>query len=491
VSVPQPVAVSSFRRRSLRVGVVAVARPAFKGDADAVTVRAFEWLEHELATMGALILPAPDLVRDEEGAARIAAWTASSELDALLVLHATFATTDLLAPLMRHVPFVGVWAVPEREGLEGRRPGVRPGLDPLPLNSLCGATMTLSALDHAAVHREGPVKWFYGAPGDPVLRRRLAVTTAALHGLMVIRSARILQIGGTAPAFYRVEELPEIAGPHVATAPLGDLYARMAAIEERDVEAHARSWREREPLEAPFEHLLVASRTELALTRWAHEERYDAFAVRCWPEFPEHCGGMACAAMGSLGDHGIPAACEGDVMGALSMLALQAVADAPSALMDLSDLDDDGDRLLVWHCGNAPLALAGAPGTRLTTHFNRDGVGVVRDMALAPGATTGYRLLAGGLSAVVVGGTLADPSLRGFDGVRGWWGDLTWDGERRSAREVVAQILDERLPHHLALAPGTHTEALHELVVLLGGAVLPPRRTRDALVTPRRNATER
>jgi L-fucose isomerase-like protein len=490
--VPHPGASSAFRRRALRVGIVAVARPAFKGDADAVTVRAFEWLEHELATMGAQVLPAPDLVRDERGATRMAAWTASSELDALLVLHATFATTDLLAPLMRGVPFVGVWAVPEREGLEGRRPGVRQGLDPLPLNSLCGATMTLSSLDYSAFAPQGPVKWFYGAPGDPALRRRLAPTMAALHGLMVIRSARILQIGGTAPAFYRVEELPEIAGPQVENVPLGDLYARMAAIEERDAEAHARSWLEREPdLEAPFEHLLVASRTELALGRWAHTARYDAFAVRCWPEFPEHCGGMACAAMGSLGDHGIPAACEGDVMGALSMLALQAVADAPSALMDLSDLDDAADRLLVWHCGNAPLALAGAPGTRLTTHFNRDGVGVVRDMALAPGPTTGYRLLAGGLSAVVVGGTLADPNVRGFDGVRGWWGDLTWDGEPRSARAVVGQILDERLPHHLALAPGAHTEALHELTVLLGGSVLPPRRTRDALVTPSRGDTTR
>jgi L-fucose isomerase-like protein len=481
-----------MRRRTLRIAFAAVARPAFKGDADAVTQRAQAFLEGACEGWDAELLVAPQLVRDEATAAAVADSLAGAELDALIVLHATFATTDLLAPLLRHAPLVGVWAVPEGEGVAGRRPGVRDDVDPLPLNSLCGLTMTLSALEHPAVARQGAVKWFYGAPGDPALVRRLDVTMRALHGLSSLRSARVLQIGGTAPAFYRLEERPSLPGPHVDTAPLEALYARMAAEDDAAVEAHARSWLELEGrLEAPFEHLLVASRTERALTRWAHEGRYDALAVRCWPEFPERCGGMACAAMGRLADGGIPAACEGDVMGALSMLALQAVAGGPSALMDLSDLDVARDRLFLWHCGNAPLALAAAPGTRLTTHFNRDGVGIVRDMVLAEGAATGYRLLEGGRRAVVLGGTLADPTPPGFDGVRGWWASLSWDGVPRSAAQVVAQLLDERLPHHVAIAQGDVTEALHELTTLLGGRVLPPCRTRDALSAPPEGGRER
>jgi L-fucose isomerase-like protein len=481
-----------LRKRPLRVALVAVARGAFKGDADAVVGRAADWLHAEAETSGCVVVDAPFVVRDAADAGRAALWIAEADLDYVLVLHATFATGDLLAPLLRAARHVGVWAVPEGEGLAGRRPGARPDVDPLPLNSLCGLTMTLSALDHAAVGRAGPVKWFFGAPGDDELRRRWSATTRALHALVALERASVLQIGGTAPDFYRLEERPALRGVRVETMPLETLYAHMEAFAPSEVEAHAAAWLRDEPhLEAPFEHFLVAARTDLALTRIAEGGAYDALAIRCWPEFPERCGGMACAAVGALADRGVPTACEGDVMGALSMLALQAVADAPSALMDLSDLDRERDRLLVWHCGNAPRAFAAHSGTRLTTHFNRDGVGVVRDMVLAPGPASAFRLVDGGRRAVIASGTIADTAAGGFDGVRGWWHDLRWDGERRSAHDVVAQMLDERLPHHLALAPGEHTEALHEATVLLGGRVLPARRVRDALLGPAPAPSER
>lgn len=477
---------STRARRPLRIGFIVVVRAAFKGDAEDVARRARVWLEEEGPALGFDLVAAPNLVDDAEEATRAAAWAEGCDLDYLLLLHATFATGDLMAPLLRAHRHVGVWAVPEREGLAGRRPGTRPDADPLPLNSVCGLNMTLSYLDHTHISRppSATTKWFFGAPGDAPLRRRFTTTTRALHALVALADARVLQIGGTAPHFYGLEERPALAGVHVATLELRELYEVMARPSDRDVEAHADAWARMEQLEAPREHLLVAARTELALATLARDGGYDALALRCWPEFPERCGGMACAAVGAMADRRLPTACEGDVMGAVSMLALQAAADAPSALMDLSDLDVERDRVLLWHCGNAPRTFAAASGTRLTTHFNRDGVGVVRDMTLAPGPATGFRLLDGGARAVVLSGTLGDPSERGFDGVRGWWHALQWDGVARRADEVVAQMLDERLPHHLALAPGEHTEALHELTVLLGGAVVPARRVRDALRGP-------
>jgi hypothetical protein len=471
------------RSTTLRVALVAVARGVFKGDADAVAERAGAWLAAEGEALGYRLVPAPFLVRDDADARRAADWARGADLDYLLVLHATFATGDLLAPLLRAVPRVGVWAVPEREGLPGRRQGHRADANPLPLNSLCGLTMTLSMLDRPELAPSGPVKWFVGAPGETALRRRWSTTTRALHALAALRGASVLQIGGTAPHFYRFEERPVLAEVRLATMPLAALYARMESLDARSVEAHAAAWLRDEPrLEAPMDHFLVAARTDLALTAIAREGGHQALAIRCWPEFAERCGAMACAAVARQADRGVPTACEGDVMGALSMLALQAAAHAPCALLDLSDLDVAGDRLLVWHCGNAPRGLASASGTRLTTHFNRDGIGVVRDMVLAPGPVTAYRLVDGGRHAVVLSGSLAEPDDRGFDGVRAWWHDLRWDGLPRPAADVVAQLLDERLPHHVALAPGEHVEALHELTTLLGGSVLPARRVRDALV---------
>jgi L-fucose isomerase-like protein len=253
----------------------------------------------------------------------------------------------------------------------------------------------------------------------------------------------------------------------------------VAAVPEADAAAHAAAWQREEPLDAPAESLARAARIDLALADLARETRADALAVRCWPELPDACGAMACAAMGRSADRRLPAACEGDVLGALSMLVLQAVADAPAALLDLSDLDREHDRLLLWHCGNAPRALAAEPGTRLTTHFNRDGVGVVRDQTLRPGPATALRLLDGGRRWVAIGGVVAEATAPSFDGVRGWWGDLVWGRERLTAERAVASVLDLRLPHHLALVGGDHRAALVALTERLEAELVPPSRGWD------------
>lgn len=467
----------------LRIAFVPVVRDAFKGDAARASERACAALARRGEGLGYTVEHALESVRDPASATRVAAWIGDGGHDAVMVLHATFATADLLAPVLRAHPTVGVWAVPEREGMPLARAGERSGARPLPLNSLCGLTMTLSTLEHPEVAKREPVKWYWGAPGDARFERRWETTVRALHGHRALRRARVLQIGGTAPAFYRLEETPDALGAVVDRVPLATLYERMAACDADAVAARAVAWRRAEPpLDGSDAHVEVAARTELALAALAREGGYQALALRCWPEFADACGGMACAAVGALADRRVPTACEGDVMGALSMLALQAVADAPSALVDLSDLDDEGDRLLLWHCGNAPLTFAGDAGARLTTHFNRDGVGMVRDMHLRPGPATGFRLLGGGRAAVIVGGTLTEPSAPDVDGVRGWWRDLRWDGTPRSAYEVVSQLLDARLPHHLAVAPGDVGEALAELSVRLGAQVVPAGRARDALV---------
>ena len=466
----------------LRIAYATVVRDAFKGDAAALAVRALAALERRGHALAYEVAAAPEVVRDVDAARRVGSWVTAGGFDYLLVIHATFATADLLAPLLRSADAVGVWAVPEVEGLPLGRQGVRSDMRPLPLNSLCGLNMTLSTLGHPAVATAASVKWYWGAPGSAAFERRWEATVRSLHGVRALRQARVLQIGGTAPAFYRLEERPCALGAVVDSVPLAVLYERMAACPGAEVEARATTWSASEvPVDATAEHVRVAARTELALSALAAEGDYHAIALRCWPEFSDACGGMACAAVGAMADRGVPTACEGDVMGALSMLALQAVARAPSALVDLSDLDPEGDRLQVWHCGNAPIAFAGAAGARLTTHFNRDGVGVVRDMHLRPGPASGFRLLAGGAASVIVTGTIDEPSAPDVDGVRGWWRDLRWDGSPRTAYEVVSQVLDARLPHHLALAPGEVGEALHELTVRLGAHVLEPARVRDAL----------
>ncbi len=453
-----------------RIGFVSVTRPAFKGDSAAAARRSLEGMERLAERLGFELVAPVQAVRDAPEAARAARTLAEEGLDYLLVQLTTFATGDVVAPLLAAAERVGLWGVPERAG------GWRDG--PLPLNSLCGLNMTLSLLDAPQVAKSEPVKWFYGLPDDPEFGRRLAATVGALRGLAAVHSARILAIGGTAPGFYGLQEAPALEGVEVVARDLAALFERVAAVPEAEAEARARGWQERERADVSFEQLVRGARIDVALERLAEETGATALAVRCWPEVPDTCGSMACAAMGDSSAREVPAACEGDVMGALSMLALQGISGDPAILMDLSDVDEADDSLQVWHCGNAPVAWAapgpaGGPDTRLTTHFNRDGTGVVRDMRLRAGPVTGFRLLSSGGRAVIVGGEVRREEKVGYDGVRGWVGGLRWGESPVDVRAFIANLLDRRLPHHLAFGRGDRVEALYELCAYLGADVLP------------------
>lgn len=490
-------------RVPLRLGFVSVIRPAFRG----ASVAAAEASLAGLAALGreldfttvvpalpseertAAGAPLPSFAVHDAASAQLAALQLSDQdLDFLLVQHTTFATGEVLTPLLQASERVGMWALPE--GAQGGD-----GQGPLPLNSLCGLNMTLSYLDSPHVNKRQPVRWYYGAVNSDWFVSRLASTVAALRGLTALANARVLQIGGVAPGFYGLEEELGLSGPTVHAAPLSQLLERVAAVNAAEAAALAAQQAQAEPADVNREQLERSARIELALTALACEGDYDALAVRCWPEVPDVCGSMACAAMGNLaagdpaggpaggatpgavGDPvsapgrlprpGVPAACEGDVAGALSMLALQAMSGRSAVLMDLSDVDEAADELLFWHCGNAPREWAAGGASRLTTHFNRTGLGTVRDMVLAPGPVTGFRLV-GQAEALVMSGTFGAPERASYDGVRGWLGDLRWNGRRLGARAFVTNVLDLGLAHHFAFGRGDLTAALRELCEWLG-----------------------
>lgn len=458
-----------------RVGFVSITRPLFKGDTRAVLETSVAGLRVLARNVGfRLVLgdgDRPQVASDAASALRIAEIVREQHLDFLLVQLTTFATGDVMAPLLAAAPRVGLWGVPERSGGRGAQ-------GPLPLNSLCGLTMGISIAGSPDAPTHAPVKWFYGDVAADAFRVRLEVSVAAARATAALRGSTVLAIGGTAPGFYGLKEVPAVLGVRVEQRPLSDLLERIAAVPAAQATERAEAWRAREAADVTIDQLTRAVRIDLALAAMARDTAADALAVRCWPELPEVCSSMACLALAEQGERHVPAACEGDVMGAVSMLALQAVSRAPAILMDLSDTDPQTESLLLWHCGNAPLAWAapasgGAPATRLTTHFNRDGTGVVRDLRLRAGPVTGFRLLDGGRRAVVITGDVREPDKPGFDGVRGWLGDLRWAGVAVGVDAFVANILDHRLPHHLAFGLGDSADALMELCASIGAEVLP------------------
>ena len=84
----------------------------------------------------------------------------------------------------------------------------------------------------------------------------------------------------------------------------------------------------------------------------------DAVAVRCWPEFFNEYKAAACSTLSHLIEDGIPAACEADTLGAVTMLMQQLLTGQHTYLGDLVHVDDQRNTCTFWHCGVGAFSLA-------------------------------------------------------------------------------------------------------------------------------------
>jgi L-fucose isomerase-like protein len=91
----------------------------------------------------------------------------------------------------------------------------------------------------------------------------------------------------------------------------------------------------------------------LVINKWINENEVKALAIQCWTILERKFGITPCAVMSMFSEKMIPAACEVDVLGALSMYLLQIASGMPSALVDWNNnYGDDPDRCVFFHCGN-------------------------------------------------------------------------------------------------------------------------------------------
>jgi L-fucose isomerase-like protein len=111
----------------------------------------------------------------------------------------------------------------------------------------------------------------------------------------------------------------------------------------------------------------------------------DALAIRCWPEFADEFGISPCAAMSVLQSEQKLLTCEGDILGAISMLAHQAIGAYYPFLADLSQVDPKENFALLWHCGVASCNLADDMCIRSLDSYFAGGKGVTADFVMKSG----------------------------------------------------------------------------------------------------------
>jgi len=223
---------------------------------------------------------------------------------------------------------------------------------------------------------------------------------------------------------------------------------------------------------------------ELTLEDWADEHRgtrkYIAFANKCWPAFQTEFKFVPCYVNSRLAGRGIPVACEVDIYGALSEYIGACVSGAATTLLDINNTvpasiygKTSSDLFMGFHCGNTCAARLKNPrmGYQLIMKRGLEPEAPEPDITrgtlegnLKPGDITLFRLQSTAdtqLKAYVAQGQILDVDCESFGAI----GAIAIPEMGRFYRHV---LIEQRFPHHGAVAFGHCGKALFEVFKYLG-----------------------
>jgi L-fucose isomerase-like protein len=313
-------------------------------------------------------------------------------------------------------------------------------------------------------------------PEDAGLRAAVDGFSRVCAAVRLLRRARIGMIGFRPYDFevciFNEGLLLERYGTKTVPLNLIDLKAAIDAIPDGDpqVAAIVKEIASSFALPCAAGDLAAIAKLEIVMLRWARDYRLDALTIQCWSAIQDHVGLTPCLTNGRVTHLGIPVACEGDVMGALSML-MQRELTRGRATPWLADIlmlhPSQEDTFLAWHCGNASVDLAspdGRPQARPHCSFAPDFAGAIAagEFTLKTGEVSLNRLVEhhGEFRMLHVPGRVtASP-----DRMRGSWAWVTVADRERMLRTVV----EEGFVHHVSLSAGELEPLVAEVCRYLG-----------------------
>lgn len=176
-----------------------------------------------------------------------------------------------------------------------------------------------------------------------------------------LRHARIGAIGARPAGFQTVrasEKLLQKSGITVVPVDLSEILGAARKIEDTDAELLKKLEEIKCYAAVPKEYsdkLVLQAKFGVAVERWIEANQIDAVVVQCWDSLEQNYGCAACVTMSMLGEKLLPAACEVDIAGAVSMYALTLAAQGQSALLDWNNnFAEDRNKCVCTHCGNFP-----------------------------------------------------------------------------------------------------------------------------------------
>ena len=214
---------------------------------------------------------------------------------------------------------------------------------------------------------------------------------------------------------------------------------------------------------------------------------YVAFANKCWPAFQTEFGFVPCYVNSRMASRGIPVSCEVDIYGVLSEYIGTCVSGTPVTLLDINnsvpadmyESDIKGkfdythkDTFMGFHCGNTPICQLkkGEIKHQLIMHrllepgSEPDITRGTLEGDIKDGQITFYRLQGtaeGGLTAYIAQGEVLPVATKSFGGI----GVFAIPEMGRFYRHV---LIEDRYPHHGAVAFGHFGKAMFDVFTYLG-----------------------
>jgi len=188
-----------------------------------------------------------------------------------------------------------------------------------------------------------------------------------------LRGARLGQIGTRPNAFETVrysERILEFNGISIEPIDLSEIFGLIEKLKDNDSIV-------KEKIEFiknytsttsfPKEGVLKLAKLAVVVENWVIENELDGFAFQCWPSIQDNFGIVPCAVLSMFSEGLVPAACEVDISGLISMLILQIASGNPSAILDWNNnYGDDPNKMILFHCSNLPKSFF--KDTQMTIH---------------------------------------------------------------------------------------------------------------------------
>jgi L-fucose isomerase len=294
-----------------------------------------------LRALGLRVLCADQMFTTEDDARREASRLRRAGVEGLVLNAVWFLRSNAMAGAAQEAELpVALWSLPDEDG-----------------GSAVGFGVSHGALDEMGVDHE-----VIYAPWEQAQSRMLA-WARAVHARASLRGSRYGQIGGRCLEMMTGDvdnnQVKRVFGIDYDHMEQWELIHRAQAVADKAARPLVKQWKkEYKSIQVSDDVLLRSAKVYLAGKAVGAERRWDAFGIKCQPEFLDNYL-APCLPMSLWNDEGLVAVCEGDQNAAITMMALRAISGQPIMFSDLSHVFFEEGIVRLLNCGMAPSCYAG------------------------------------------------------------------------------------------------------------------------------------